>query len=94
MWQVRLRIRFTRPRARGRQRLSVGPSSATAVRTNRSSTSWPLLFSALAIADASTLPASRAAALVWKARMVVASAADLPRMCSSTRRALRADVRT
>ena len=28
MWQVRLRIRVARPRARGRQRLSVVPSSA------------------------------------------------------------------
>ncbi len=28
MWQVRLKIRLTRPRARGFQRLSVGPSSA------------------------------------------------------------------
>jgi hypothetical protein len=28
MWQVRLRMRFTRPRARARQRFSVGPSSA------------------------------------------------------------------
>ena len=28
MWQVRLRMRVARPRARGRQRLSVGPSSA------------------------------------------------------------------
>src|SRR5579875_2040555 len=28
MWQVRLRIRATRPRARARQRFSVGPSSA------------------------------------------------------------------
>ena len=27
-WQVRLRIRLTRPRARGFQRFSVGPSSA------------------------------------------------------------------
>jgi hypothetical protein len=28
MWHVRLLIRLTRPRARGRQRFSVGPSSA------------------------------------------------------------------
>ena len=28
MWQVRLRMRATRPRARARQRFSVGPSSA------------------------------------------------------------------
>jgi len=28
MWQVRLRMRVARPRARGRQRFSVGPSSA------------------------------------------------------------------
>ena len=28
MWQVRLRIRVARPRARGRQRFMVEPSSA------------------------------------------------------------------
>jgi hypothetical protein len=53
-----------------------------------------LLFSAFAIADASTLPASRAAARVWKARIAVASTACFPRMCSSTSRALRAEQRT
>src|SRR5579884_4111280 len=33
MWQVRFRIRFTRPRARGRQRLSLGPSSTKTAET-------------------------------------------------------------
>ena len=33
MWQVRLRMRVARPRARGRQRLSVGPSSAKQAET-------------------------------------------------------------
>ena len=37
MWQVRLRIRVARPRARGRQRLRVGPSSAKHADTNSSS---------------------------------------------------------
>ncbi len=37
MWQVRLRMRVARPRARGRQRLSVGPSSAKHALTNSSS---------------------------------------------------------
>src|SRR5579884_1754412 len=46
------------------------------------------------MAEASTLPASRAAARGWKARIAVASAACLPRMCSSTSRALRAEQRT
>ena len=40
-WQVRFLIRFTRPRARGFQRLSVGPSSAYAASTTRSSPSRP-----------------------------------------------------
>ena len=33
MWQVRLWIRATRPRARARQRFSVGPSSTYAAET-------------------------------------------------------------
>ena len=51
MWQVRLRMRVARPRARGRQRLSVGPSSAKQAETKSSSAGMPLLCSALATAD-------------------------------------------
>src|SRR4029078_9127832 len=47
MWQVRFLIRFTRPRARARQRLSVGPSSAY-VSSTTSSFPWiPCRFLAL-----------------------------------------------
>src|SRR5262249_32779693 len=55
MWQVRLRIRYARPCARGRNRLSVGPSSTKASLTSSESGSSRSLFSALAIALASTL---------------------------------------
>ena len=55
MWQVRLRMRVARPRARGRQRFSVGPSSAKHAETNRASGSWPSLLVALATADARPL---------------------------------------
>jgi len=55
MWQVRLRIRYARPCARGRNRLSVGPSSTNASLTRRASGSSRSLFSAFAIALASTL---------------------------------------
>ena len=64
MWQVRFMIGVARPWARGRKRLMVGPSS-TVARTMRSSrTSRPLLWSALAIADWSTLRTGTAAARV------------------------------
>src|ERR1700675_2984094 len=39
MWQVRLLMRDTRPRARARQRLIVGPSSTNAAETTSSSPS-------------------------------------------------------
>ncbi len=55
-WQVRLRIRVARPRARGRQRLSVVPSSAKQADTNSSSGSMPSLWKAFAAAECSTLP--------------------------------------
>src|SRR6185503_17852183 len=93
-WLVRLRMRVARPMARGRNRLSVGPSSAVTANTNRSSPISSWLCSALAIADSSTLLQSRATARGVCARIARASCTDLPRMWSHTRRALRAEVRT
>ena len=55
MWLVRLRIRYARPWARGRMRLSVGPSSAIATATTSESRSMAWLFSAFAAALAITL---------------------------------------
>src|SRR5690606_25871915 len=55
MWLVRLRMRVPRPLARAMKRFSVGPSSTMIVVTDSSSTSAPWLFSALAIADSTTL---------------------------------------
>src|SRR6056297_2772845 len=48
MWHVRLLMRVARPRARGRNRRNVGPSSAKQATTNSSSASWSSLFTALA----------------------------------------------
>src|SRR5947209_14226216 len=80
--------------ARGRNRLIVGPSSAWTVLTYRSSPTSSWLFSALAIADSSSLLQSRATARgVW-ARIARASITVLPRMWSQTSRALRAEERT
>src|SRR5699024_9028730 len=55
MWLVRLRMRVPRPLARALNRFRVGPSSTMMVVTYSSSTSAPWLFSALAIADSTTL---------------------------------------
>jgi len=92
MWQVRFMIRAYRPRARGRPRLSVGPSSANAVETRRSS---PFQCrsgrdSAFAIAELSTFSTSRATARFENARIVSASGTERPRIRSVTSRALRA----
>ena len=59
---MRLRIRVARPMARGRKRLSVGPSSActAAIRSSSPTSSW--LCSALATADSSSLSHGLAAA--------------------------------
>src|SRR5215212_8404343 len=96
MWHVRLWMRATRPRARARQRLIVGPSSMYAAETTRSS---PLQFrfgcvSAFATAERRTFSISRAAARCVNASTVRASGTLRPRMCSVTTRALRADTRT
>ena len=60
--EVRLRIRVARPMARGRKRLSVGPSSActAAIFSSSPTSSW--LCSALATADSSSLSHGLAAA--------------------------------
>jgi len=55
MWLVRLLIGEAEPLARGRKRLSVGPSLAKASFTIRSSRSNEKLFSALATAEFKTL---------------------------------------
>ena len=94
IWQVRFLIRATRPRARARQRLSVGPEPTVAVRTYSSSPSRPWLASAFATADVSTFSTSRAASRVMKARIVLASGTVRPRICSATSCALRGAVRT
>ena len=62
MWLVRLSIRVARPSARGRKRLSVGPSSTmiSAIRRSSATRSW--LFSALAAAESISLRMSLAAA--------------------------------
>src|SRR5579875_2550547 len=93
-WLVRFRIRVARPIARGRKRLIVGPSSACAALTTRSSPTSSWLCSALATADSSSLLQSRAIALGVTARIARASSTDLPRMWSHTSRALRALERT
>ena len=61
MWQVFFSIRVARPRARARQRFSVGPSSTriSAIRRSSATRSW--LFSALAAAESISLAMSRAA---------------------------------
>ena len=94
MWQVRFLIRATRPRARARQRFSVGPSSTTAAWTTRSSPTRPWFASAFATAEASTFSISRAAARCVNASTARASGTLRPRMCSATTRPLRADIRT
>src|SRR3954454_20033929 len=92
--EVRLRIRVARPMARGRKRLSVGPSSAWTSRMRSSSPTSSWLCSALATADSSSLLQALAAPRGVNARIARASLTSLPRMWSHTRRALRADVRT
>src|SRR6266536_1312471 len=94
MWQVRLRIRYARPCARGRKRLSVGPSSTNASLTSSESGSSRSLFSALAIALASTLYTGSLACCGANCSTVSASFAGRPRTRLTTRRALVGDRRT
>ena len=94
MWHVGFWIRTARPRARARQRFITGPSSTKAAETIRSSPSRLWLASAFATAERSTFSISRAAARCVNASTVRASGTERPRMCSTTRRALRGDVCT
>ena len=91
---MRLRMRVARPMARGRKRLSVGPSSAvTPMRyagRRRSARGCARRWRRPTRAPCS----SRAPRGGAEARMARASCTDLPRMWSHTRRALRAEVRT
>ena len=70
---MRLRMRVARPMARGRKRLSVGPSSAYTAAMRRSSPTSSWLCSALATADSSSLRQSFATARGVKARIARAS---------------------
>src|SRR5579862_8743678 len=95
MWLVRLRTRYPRPWARGRKRLSVGPSSTQARRTHSMPRSArPPLAPALAIALASTLPTGSLADCGAKASTACAWSAGNPRIRSTTRRAFRGVTRT
>ena len=60
MWHVRLWIGVARPRARGRKRFSVGPSSTRISETRISSPTRSWLFSAFAAADSISFWMSRA----------------------------------
>ena len=61
MWQVLFSMRVARPRARARQRFSVGPSSTwiSVIRMSSATRSW--LFSAFAAAESISFAMSRAA---------------------------------
>ena len=93
-WLVRLRMRVARPMARGRNRFSVGPSSAYTAWIFRSSPLRSWLFSALATADSSSLRQSSATERGEKARIARASSTLLPLMWSVMSRALRGELRT
>src|SRR4249919_821262 len=93
MWLVRLRIRVPRPFARAMKRFSVGPSSTMMDLTRNSSTSAPWLFSALAIADSTTLRIMPAAFLSENFSRLTARSAERPRTWSATSRAFWAEMR-
>src|SRR5882724_7913368 len=80
-------MRAPRPLARAIQRFMCGPSSTKMALTFNSSTSAPLLCSALAMADSSTLRTSLAPRLGLNSRTLRASPTLLPRIWSATRRA-------
>src|SRR5262245_45955662 len=93
-WLVLRSIRVARPRARARQRFSVGPSSTrmSAIRRSSATRSW--FASAFAAADSINRDRSRAASLLENASSVRASSTGMPRTWSATRRALRGATRT
>src|SRR6478736_2165306 len=92
-WVIGLWMGNARPCARGRKRLMVGPSSAIAATTTRSSADRSWLFSALAVALLSTLATSFAAPWGMKRRMAAASSTRLPTIACVTRRVLRVERR-
>src|SRR4051812_48086570 len=94
MWLVRLRMRNARPCARGRKRLSVGPSSTYASCTTSAAGSRSWLFSALATALSSTFPTCTLASCGANLSTACASAAGRPRIRSTTRRAFCGETRT
>src|SRR6185295_15029671 len=91
--EVRLRTFVARPYARGRNRLSVGPSSTHAFDTTRFSLITPGCCSAFAIAESKSFSTSRVAPSGEKRRMRCASATCCPRIMSTTRRIFRGEVR-
>src|SRR3954452_9115848 len=82
-----------RPWARGRMRLIVGPSSAVAWTTTRSSRARSWLFSAFAAALWSTLATSRAAPWGMKRSIALACSSGSPTIARVTRRVLRVEWR-
>src|SRR6187551_2988148 len=93
MWVMGLWIAKARPCARGRKRLSVGPSLAVASTTKSSSRSSSWLFSAFAAALLSTLATSRAASCGMNLRIAAASSTGSPMIFCVTRRVLRVEWR-
>src|SRR5690606_18741389 len=93
MWLVRLLMRVPRPFARAMKRFRMGPSSTMMVVTLRSSMSAPWLFSALAMADSTTLRIMDAAFVSENFSRMTARASDRPRTWSATRRAFCGEMR-
>src|SRR4029079_5572099 len=82
-----------RPWARGRHRLIVGPSFATASAMYRSSADRLRLFSAFAVALLSTRATSLAAVCGMNRRAAAASSTGMPLIASVMRRAFRVEPR-
>src|SRR5262249_29283528 len=78
-WLVRLSIRVARPRARGRQRLRVGPSSTRISAMRRASATSPWCAAAFAAAESISLARSRAAPRGENVSSVRASSTLRPR---------------
>src|SRR6478735_3407883 len=89
MWVMGLWMGNARPCALGRKRLIVGPSSATASRTIRSSADRLRLFSAFAVALLSTRATSLAAVCGMNRRAAAASSTGMPLIASVMSRAFR-----
>jgi hypothetical protein len=87
--QLERRIMFRR----AMKRFSVGPSSTMMLVTLSSSTSAPWLFSALAIADSTTLRIMCAAFLSENFSRLTARSAERPRTWSATSRAFCGEIR-